>query len=150
MKFGKLSENNFLIRLERGEDVLSKLAGFCIKQSISNASIIGLGSVEDVALAHYSVDPSTSSGQAKKYSERSMNGIFEVCNLTGTVGIFDNKPLVHIHVTLSDDKMQAYGGHLVKALVSATLEVTINSYPSSFVKVQNEEIGLKLFELPRE
>lgn len=143
MRFGGLSENAYLLRLEKGEEVLEALSSFCSKHNVLNGVIVALGSVENPILSHYRVD-------AKKYSEKKLKGIFEVTNLTGTIGLIENKPLVHVHVVLSDENMRSFGGHLVKTLVSATLEVVIWSYPSSFEKKYDDEIGLKLFELPEE
>jgi uncharacterized protein len=100
-----------------------------------------LGSVENPVLAHYRVD-------TKRYNEKKFDGIFEVTNMTGTVGIADGEPMVHLHATLSDENMQALAGHLAGGITSATLEVTIQTFPTTFQKVHNEEIGLKLFDLP--
>jgi predicted DNA-binding protein with PD1-like motif len=62
--------------------------------------------------------------------------------------VLDGAALPHLHVTLSDEAMHALGGHLVKGIVSATLEVTITVYPTEFTKKHSEEIGLNLYELP--
>ena len=143
MRFGNFSKNVNIIRLEKGEEVLESLSSFVSKHNISNGAILGLGSLENPTLAHYRVAD-------KRYSEKTLKGIFEVTNLTGTIGLFENEPVVHIHVTLSDENMLGFGGHVVKATVSATMEIVIWSYPSSFEKKQNDKIGLKLFELPEE
>lgn len=143
MTFGKVQENQFVLRLERGEEIVSAIKDFCLKQNIQNATFSGIGSVENPTLAHYRVD-------TKKYSEKEMQGIFEVPSLLGNVAIFENAPLLHPHITISDETMQAYAGHLVKGTVSATLEVFITLLPSTFEKKQNEQIGLKLYELPNE
>lgn len=62
--------------------------------------------------------------------------------------IFEGKLLIHLHTSLSDEAMRGFGGHLVKATVSATLEVIIEKFDTTFEKKFSEEIGLKLFDLP--
>jgi predicted DNA-binding protein with PD1-like motif len=141
MKYGKLADGHFLLRFEKGEDLSGVLKVFCVKQNVRNGVISGLGSIENPTLAHYLVD-------TKKYSEKELKGVFEVTNLTGTVGLSENEPLVHLHITLSDEEMSAFAGHLVKGTVSATLEVSLQVFPTEFTKSFSEEIGLKLFDLP--
>lgn len=143
MQFSKTSTNKFLLRLEKGEEVVGSLKKFCQKQKIKNAAFSGLGSVEDPVLAHYRVD-------TKKYSEKKLNGIFEVTNLTGNAGLFEDEPLVHAHVSLSDDEMKAFGGHVISMEVSATMEIMLIDLKSSYKKSYNEEIGLKLWDLPEQ
>lgn len=143
MEYSRVNKNSFLIRLVKGEEVVISIKSFCEKKGIKNAWFSGLGSIENPTLAHYRVD-------TKKYSEKKLNGIFEVTNMTGNVGVFDNAPLVHAHITLSNDAMQAFGGHLVSTVVSATLEVELTDLGSHYTKLYSEEIGLKLWDLPEE
>jgi uncharacterized protein len=141
MTFGKVQEGQFILRLEKGEEIVSTLKAFCVKQNIQNASFSGIGQTKNPTLAHYSVE-------TQKYTEKELDGIFEVTSLLGTVAIFENEPLLHPHVTVSDETMHAFAGHLVKGTVSATLEVVLNVLPGKFEKKHDEEIGLKLYDLP--
>lgn len=140
MRYSKLNGRNFLVRLERGEKVNDAIRRFCEAHKIANAYFVGLGSIEDPVLAHYRVDN-------RAYREKPMKGIFEITSLVGTVGLFEGMPLVHSHVNVSDDEMRAFGGHLVDADVSATVELVLKDLESSKEKRHSDEIGLKLFEL---
>lgn len=140
MHYSELSNGKYMLRLERGEKVIYSLNRLCERLMIYNAWFIAIGSVENPIIAHYMVD-------TKKYTEKSLQGIFEVTNLIGNVALFGGKPLVHGHIGLSDEDMHAFGGHLVEATVSATLEGIINNLGTSKTKVYDESIGLKLFEL---
>ncbi len=143
MKFAKVNDNTYLLRLMKGEEVVGSLRLFCQKQKISNASFSGLGSIENPTLAHYLVD-------TKKYTEKTLNGVFEVLSLLGNVAMFENKQLIHPHVSLSDKNMKGMGGHLVQGIVHATLEVVIQKFDTKFEKKFDEEIGLKLWNFPEE
>ncbi|MBA3724415.1 MAG: DNA-binding protein [Candidatus Levybacteria bacterium] len=143
MTFGRIQDNQFILRLERGEEVLSVLKIFCQDHRIKNASVSGIGSIESPTLAHYTVD-------TKKYSEKELVGVYEVTALLGTVALFEKQPLLHLHITLGDESMQAFAGHLVSGTVSATLEVIITVLPSAFEKEHDEEIGLKLYTFPKQ
>ena len=141
MYYSKVSSDKYLIRLVKAEEISESIKKFCQKLDIKNASLSGIGSIENPTLAHYRVD-------TKKYKEKVLNGIFELTSLIGTFVIFKREPLVHVHVTLSDEEMKAFGGHLVKGKVSATVELIITVFDSNHAKSQDEEIGLKLWDLP--
>lgn len=140
MHYSKVSEDKFLIRLEKEEKIQESLKKFCLKEKVENGAVWAIGSVEDPILAHYRVD-------TKKYSEKTLKGIFEIASMTGNIGLFEDKPLIHLHVVISDEQMMAFAGHLVEAKVSATLEVIIIKFDSSLTKSLSEEIGLKLYDL---
>lgn len=141
MQFGKIDDKNFLIRFEKGDDLLPTLKTFCQQQNIKNATFTAIGSIENPTLAHYRSD-------SKKYTEKNIEGIFEVTSLLGNVGLMGDDLIIHPHATVSNDQMQLFGGHLVKATVSATLEMTLTILPSTFAKKHSEEIGLNLYDLP--
>src|SRR3989344_4957501 len=140
MHYSKVNPNKYIIRLLRGEEINSSIKKLCERLAIKNAEISAIGSVESPTLAHYRVE-------TKKYKEKEMGGIFELTSLIGTVAVFEDEPLVHIHVTISDEDMNAFGGHLVKGIVSATVEIVLTVFGSVHTKSYDEEIGLKLWDL---
>jgi len=140
MYYSKADSNKYLIRLLRGEEINEEVKKFCEKLNIKNACVCGIGSIENPTLAHYRVD-------TKEYKEKKFKGIFELTSLIGTVAVFEDKLLVHVHVTLSDEEMKAFGGHLVKGEVSATVELIITVFNSNHTKSYDKAIGLKLWDL---
>ena len=143
MHYSKTGHNTFIIRLVMGEKVMDSIKRFCKAKRIFNAYFIGLGSVEGPIMAHYRVDE-------KKYKERRMKGIFELTGMIGDVALFEKEPLVHAHINISDEHMRAFGGHLVEAKTSATVEIILTAMKSRKTKKYSEEIGLKLFQLSEE
>jgi len=130
-----------IVRLEKGEQIIQSLEQIANNHQITNAAISGIGSIENPILAHYTVT-------TKKYLEKPFTGIYEVISLLGNISHGEQKPLVHTHCTISDEDMQAFAGHLVSGTVSATMEIILTLFPSAFGKKMNEEIGLKLLDLP--
>lgn len=141
MKSASLSSDRYVIRLDPDDDILGSIEAFCSSQGIKNAVVEGIGSVQDPVLAHYRID-------RKQFTKKPLEGIFEIVALTGNVAIYDGKPLAHIHVSLSDDHMRGYGGHLVKGRVSAAAELMLQPFDSSFQKAMDDDIGLKIWQLP--
>ena len=52
----------------------------------------------------------------------------------------------HIHMSAGNDKGEVFGGHLNKAIVSATCEMVINIIEGHVDRYFDEEIGLNLFK----
>ncbi len=142
MQFANLDDTHFLVRLEKGEDIITTLYTFATEHAIKNASFSGIGSIENPTLAHYQVDN-------KKYTEKAFEGTFEVTSLQGNIAVLKEDIIMHPHITLSDENMQAFGGHLVKGLVSATMEIIITVFQTEYVKEYDETIGLKLWQLKK-
>ncbi|HVQ44686.1 MAG TPA: DUF296 domain-containing protein [Candidatus Saccharimonadia bacterium] len=139
MKSARLSDTTYALRLERGDDIHTVVQEFCAEHTIANASLTGIGSIENPKLAYYSIE-------TKQFTERPLDGIFEVTSLLGNVGLLEGKPLNHVHVTLSDSLMQVYGGHLVSGACSATLEIFLHQYATSFGKQFDDAIGLNVWD----
>ncbi len=139
MKYAKLSDHTYALRLERGDDIHDTIQNFCADQNIANATVEGVGSVESPALAHYSID-------TKQFTDRKLQGIYEITSLLGNVALVENNPFAHLHVTVSDLEMRVLGGHLVKGECSATLELIIRATDARYTKSHDEAIGLKVWD----
>lgn len=141
MHFAKIEDNQYLIRLQKGEEILSMLKHFAKKHGIKNASFTAIGSLQDPTLAYYRI-------HEKKFIEKEFPGFFELISSIGTIALYNDDIVVHTHVTLSDEHFQAFAGHLMKATVSATVEMTLTFYPTTYTKIDDEETGLKLWDFP--
>jgi predicted DNA-binding protein with PD1-like motif len=141
MNYGCLVDNSYMLKLEPGEDIAGIVETFCNEKGIKNATVSGIGSVENPTLAHYALP-------RKQYSHKQLSGIYEITSLMGNVAHTANGPLVHIHVTITNDAMQASGGHLAGGTCSATCELLVTAYPSQFTKAHSEAIGLSVWDFP--
>jgi len=137
MEEKKINNDCWVIRLEKGEKIVEKLKEFCKVNSLSGGFFFGLGAVEYVELAHYDLDK-------KKYSTVELKKPLELLNITGSIGV-GKELIVHAHITLSDNKMHAFGGHLVEAVISGTLEVYFIKL-SALRKKHDSQTGLNLFD----
>ncbi len=135
MKFAMLNHNAYMLHLEPDDDILPTIQQFCVGQKITNAKIEGIGSVDNPQLAHYSL-------QDQAYAEQRLDGTYEITSMLGNVALVDGAPKAHLHVTISDHKMRAGGGHLIGGVCSATIELILTSYPTQFAKVRDPSTGL--------
>ena len=52
----------------------------------------------------------------------------------------------HIHMSAGNSKGEVFGGHLNRAIVSATCEMIINIIDGEVDRYHDDEIGLNLFK----
>lgn len=140
MKYQQVGDS-WVVRLERGEEVVASLLSFCAQEGVRLGSVSGIGAVEDVELGYYDVT-------AREYSSTHLSGQHEVTGLLGNISEMEGEPYLHMHVTLGDKEFRAWAGHLAKATVSATLEVVIRELPGGVERFTDEETtGLNLWKI---
>ncbi len=131
--------NKYIIRIDKGEEIVSILTEFCKKRSIKLGKISAIGAVNEVEIGVF--DPLT-----KDYHSNLIKGTFEILSVVGNITINKEKPYLHLHITLSDSEYNAFGGHLNKAVVSATCEVIIEELSGNLNRYFDANSGLNLIE----
>ncbi|MDO8269504.1 MAG: DNA-binding protein [Candidatus Levybacteria bacterium] len=141
MRYSK-KENNYILRLFKGEELISSLLRFCTDTNTPSAYVSGIGSVESAVLGFYHLDK-------KEYRWKSFEYPMEIVSLTGNITQVESKPFAHIHTVLSDPEFETFGGHMKSSIVGATCEIFI--FPmSTLVRDFNEETGLMLLSCENE
>ena len=67
-----------------------------------------------------------------------------VFSLTGTINTMDGAFYCHLHMSAGNDKGEVFGGHLNRAVVSATCEMVVNILEGTVDRYYDEQIGLNL------
>ena len=132
----------FVIRMERGEELLTMLTDFCTRRGIQSGVFTGIGAVERVQIGYYDLGK-------KEYFFRKETGVFEVASMQGNVALVEGKPFIHAHAVLSrcDESLECIGAHIKEAFVAVTLEVFLTPLDVPLSRKLNEEIGLKLLDV---
>ncbi len=136
MKFKKVNENLYVLKLELGEEVVSEVVSFCKDLDIESAEINGLGALKEITLKHYSV-------KEQNYSEKHFEDEMEISSLYGLITSIG----LHAHVVVSNNRMQAFGGHLESGIVSATCEIILKKIPAKLNRKHDDVTGLKLLDI---
>jgi len=132
--------NNIIVaRIDKGEEILEKIKEISLKENIKLANINALGATNDFTVGVFKTEE-------KKYYSNSFKGDFEIVSLTGTVNTMNGEFYSHIHMSAGNAEGQVFGGHLNKAIVSATCEMIINIIDGNVDRKFDENIGLNLFE----
>ncbi len=132
-------DSTIIARIDKGEEILEKVKEIALKENIKLASISALGAVNDFTVGVFKTDE-------KKYYSNSFQGYFEITSLTGTINTMNGEFYTHIHMSAGNEKGEVFGGHLNRAVVSATCEMVITIIDGSVDRYFDEEIGLNLFK----
>ena len=80
----------------------------------------------------------------KKYYANHFSGSFEIVSLTGTIDTMDGDFYCHLHMSAGDDQGRVFGGHLNRAVISATCELVVTLLEGRVERRMDPEIGLNL------
>ncbi len=132
-------KNDIVVRIDKGEEILDKIKELALKENIKLASVRALGATNDFTVGVYKVDE-------KKYYSNSFQGNFEIVSLTGTINTMNNEFYTHIHMSAGNENGEVFGGHLNRAVVSATCEMIVSVIDGVVDRYHDDEIGLNLFK----
>lgn len=132
-------ENTYLVRLDRGEEVLEQVKALSLKEQISLATVQGLGAVNDLTLGVFRPTEKT-------YHSNRFQGCYEIVSLTGTVSTMNGEYYCHLHMSAGDESGHVVGGHLNRAVISATGELVVTVIPGTVDRAFDPEVGLNLLK----
>ena len=134
-RFGK----TIVMRIDKGEEVLTQLKAMALKEDIKLASVRALGATNDFTVGVFKTDE-------KKYYANHFTGDFEIVSLTGTISTMNGEYYAHLHMSAGDEQGRVFGGHLNEAIVSATCEMVVEVMDGQVDRAFSEEVGLNLFK----
>ena len=135
-QFGK----TYVIRIQRGEEVVAALEKACKDHNIRLGVVSGIGAVGEATIGLYDVEN-------QEYHSESFCGDMEIVNLAGNVSTMNGEVYLHLHISLSDSSHKLFGGHLNRAVVSATCEAFIQTIDGEVDRFKDDETGLNLLKL---
>lgn len=139
MKYKRFG-NTIVARIDRGEEILDKIRELAESESIKLASVSALGATNDFTVGVFNT-------AEKKYYSNEFKGAFEIVSLTGTINTMGGQFYTHIHMSAGNDKGEVFGGHLNRAMVSATCEMIVNVIDGEIDRYADPDVGLNLFKL---
>ena len=88
-----------------------------------------------------------SAGQSGIFIPLSFKGNYEIASLTGSITQQGENPYLHLHMVIGNPLVgERHGGHLNRAVISATAEIFITVIDGTAGRRMNESIGLNLIE----
>lgn len=134
-KFG----NHYIIRLEKGEEIVAKIKELCEKEDVKLASLSGIGAVNKVTAGLFKT-------REKKYVSKTFEEDMEIVSLGGNVSCMNGETYLHFHISVANEAGEVRGGHLTEAYISATGELVLTRIEGSVDRQYSDEIGLNLLK----
>lgn len=132
-------ENTIVARIDKGEEIVGKIQEIATREGIKLASVNAIGATNDFTVGVLDVS-------AKKFKSNNFSGNYEIVSLSGTITTFKGDFYCHLHMSAGDESGNVFGGHLVRAIVSATCEMIIAVINGNADRRFDMETGLNLLE----
>ena len=140
MEYGRFGDTVFL-RIDRGEEIIETVRSVAEREHIRLASVEALGATDDFTVGVYDVDE-------KRYHSKTFTGPHEIVSLVGTITEKDGAFYQHLHMSAGNRDCEVFGGHLNRAVVSATCEMVIRISDGVVERRTDPEIGINLMSFP--
>ena len=138
MQYQKYADT-YLLRLEPEEEILAALGALAAAEGILLAEVGGLGALKELEVCVFDT-------VKKVYYTNTFAQPMELISLTGTITQMDGAPYLHLHAAAGDGAGRVLGGHLKRAVVSATAELTVRTLPGRVGRRHSDAIGLNLLD----
>ena len=134
----KRFQNTIIARIDKGEEILEQLKEISFREDVKLANVQALGAVKEFTAGVFFT-------KEKQYDSNEFCGDFEIVSLAGTVNTMNGEFYCHLHMSAGNEKGEVFGGHLNRAVVSATCEMVITVIDGVVDRCFDEEVGLNLF-----
>jgi len=138
--YSKKFNNYYILRLKKGEEIIQSLTDFAKKIKLKGAFVYGLGVGENLTLGYFDA-------HKKSYIKKQFKGEYEFTSFLGNISYFEKQPVIHIHVTITNKKFNAFGGHLFSGYVPATLEIVVSPLRKILKRKKDIATGLNLLAI---
>jgi len=132
-------DNTIVARIDRGEEIVAELEKIALKENIRLAQISALGAVGDFTVGVFGT-------AEKQYRANRFTGDWEIVSLTGSITRMNGAFYSHLHMSAGGADGAVVGGHLNRAVVSATCEMFITVLEGEVGRRYDEATGLNLFD----
>ena len=132
-------DHTIVARLDKGEEILEQVKTIALQEHITLATVQALGAINAFTVGVFYTDE-------KEYHAHAFTGHFEIVSLSGTINTMDGDFYSHLHMSAGNEKGQVFGGHLNRAIISATCEMVITILDGTVDWKFDPDIGLNLFD----
>jgi predicted DNA-binding protein with PD1-like motif len=129
-----------VVRLEKGEEIIASFTQAVNDTAINGGFFFGLGVGMNLELGYFDAHKQT-------YIKKVFPDEHEFTSFQGNISRINGELSLHCHVTITDNQFNAYGGHLFRGTVPATLEIIIFPFTETLTRKKDEATGLNLLEL---
>lgn len=125
----------FILVLNRGDGLLESISQCAKAAKLQGASISGLGQLHNPTLAYFTSNPKD------KPKLTTFSGYYELASMNGNISANGKNYYTHAHVSLGDKQFHSITGHIDKAKVGLTAEITIVPFSASAQRTVDAKTG---------
>lgn len=137
---GKNYGSHWILRIDKGEELVSSLTVFCNAKGISAGTVSAIGAASRVVIGAF--DTIT-----KEYADAEFVGLFEIVSVMGSISSKDGNAYPHLHIAVADGTEKMLGGHLKVAIIDPTCELFIQTIDGRLERKFEPTTGLNLLSL---
>jgi len=137
MKISLQDNRRFVLRFDKGEEVVGGLAGFLKEQNFTAAAFFGIGTASEIELGYF--NPHLKSYRKKPFFED-----VEILSLQGNGGVLSGQPAIHAHGSFGRTDFTTFGGHVFKLVALATCEIFLIHLDGALERKNNPDFNLDL------
>ena len=131
----------FIGRIYKDEDILTSLTQFVTEKLVHMAGINLIGSVSKATILYFNQ-------KKQKYEKILVNKNMEIVSCMGNISLKSGKPILHLHIVLSDNKGQTIAGHLMENSIAYAIEFEIREYiGDTLSRIPDDDTGLNLWKM---
>jgi len=131
----------YLMVLREGDNVLALIENLAKEQNIPSANFSGIGFAQEATFGFYDFGE-------KKFHPKTFNKV-EMGSITGSIAWNGEKPSIHMHGVATDDKFDAYGGHILGLKVgTGSMEIYITVNPEKLERKVEQPLNANVLQLP--
>lgn len=127
-------------RLASGKDLLLELTKKAQLEDIKLGRVEALGALKRARLGFYNQE-------SREYEYHEVEEPLEITNLIGNISLKDGEPIIHAHVTLTNSRGEATGGHLCEGTIIFACEFFMQELTGAeLTRGLDAETGLPLWK----
>lgn len=131
--------DTIVARIDKNEEIMEQVKKIALQEKIKLAGVQALGAIGKFTVGVFKTEQ-------KEYLANEFAGDFEIVSLTGTINTMNGEFYCHLHLSAGNEKGEVFGGHLNRAVVSATCEMVIRIMEGNVDRYYDEAIGLNLLK----
>ncbi|WP_053082713.1 PPC domain-containing DNA-binding protein [Chryseobacterium angstadtii] len=132
----------YIVSVQDQSSIVDALTDFITTQNIKAGEVTGIGAANEATLRFFK--PSE-----KKYVDKTFREQMEITNISGNISEIEEKPVLHLHITLGREDYTALAGHLLDAKIRGAGEFIIYPLDTRVVKTKNKDIGINFYDFEK-
>ncbi len=136
-----------IARLKAGEDLLHGIKQVVLQHTVKAGMFMVIGAVDRAQYGFYNPKKKIYTNLSWKPTKDSSPAL-EIVNCSGNIALLDNDVVIHAHITLTGEKGEIIGGHLLEGCrINPTGEMTLLKADGVLQRKRNEALNLALLSI---